>query len=94
MKDLIFINWRTGKPMKNSTYDNDIYKVCDKAGIKPFCMHVLRHTFATRCIERGVNPKSLQKILGHAQLSTTMDTYVHVTDDSLELAMKTFEAAV
>lgn len=54
-------------------------------------MHALRHTFATRCIEKGVNPKSLQKILGHAQLSTTMDTYVHVTDDSLELAMKIFE---
>ncbi len=44
-------------------------------------------------LERGVNPKSLQKILGHAQLSTTMDTYVHVTDDSLLLAIKQFEAA-
>ena len=55
-------------------------------------MHALRHTFATRCIERGVNPKSLQKILGHDQLSTTMDTYVHVTDDSLELAMRIFES--
>ena len=32
--------------------------------------------------------------LGHAQLSTTMDTYVHVTDDSLLLAIKQFEAAV
>ncbi len=92
MKDLIFINFRTGEPVKNSTYDTNLYKICEKAGIKPFCMHALRHTFATRCIERGVNPKSLQKILGHAQLSTTMDTYVHVTDDSLELAMKIFEA--
>ena len=90
--NLIFINFRTGEPVKNSTYDTNLYKICEKAGIKPFCMHALRHTFATRCIERGVNPKSLQKILGHAQLSTTMDTYVHVTDDSLELAMKIFEA--
>ena len=55
-------------------------------------MHALRHTFATRCIERGVNPKSLHKILGHAHLSTIMDTYVHVTDDSLEVAMNIFEA--
>ena len=94
MKDLIFVNFRTGEPIKNSTYDTNLYKICDKAGIKPFCMHTLRHTFATRCIERGVNPKSLQKILGHAQLSTTMDTYVHVTDDSLLLAIKQFEAAV
>ena len=94
MRNLIFINFRTGEPIKNSTYDTNLYKICDKAGIKPFCMHALRHTFATRCIERGVNPKSLQKILGHAQLSTTMDTYVHVTDDSLQLAMRTFESAV
>jgi len=94
MKELIFVNFRTGEPIKNSTYDTNLYKICDKAGIKPFCMHALRHTFATRCIERGVNPKSLQKILGHAQLSTTMDTYVHVTDDSLLLAIRQFEAAV
>jgi integrase len=92
MKDLIFVNFRTGEPTKNSTYDTNLYKICDKAGIRPFCMHALRHTFATRCIERGVNPKSLQKILGHAHLSTTMDTYVHATDDSLEVAMKIFEA--
>ncbi|MCR5558387.1 MAG: site-specific integrase [Butyrivibrio sp.] len=94
MRNLIFVNFRTGEPIKNSTYDTNLYKICDKAGIKPFCMHALRHTFATRCIERGVNPKSLQKILGHAQLSTTMDTYIHVTDDSLQLAMRTFESAV
>lgn len=92
MHDLIFINWRTGEPTKNSTYDTNLEKLCRNAGIKPFSMHALRHTFATRCIERGVNPKSLQKILGHAQLSTTMDTYVHVTDDSLQTAMMQFEA--
>ncbi len=91
LRELIFVNFRTGEPIKNSSYDTNLYKICDKAGIKPFSMHALRHTFATRCIEKGVNPKSLQKILGHAQLSTTMDTYVHVTDDSLELAMKIFE---
>lgn len=46
-------------------------------------MHSLRHTFATRCIENGVQPKTLQKILGHSSLSTTMDLYVHVTDDQI-----------
>lgn len=92
MQDLIFINCRTGEPTKNSTYDTNLEKLCRKADIKPFSMHALRHTFATRCVERGVNPKSLQKILGHAQLSTTMDTYVHVTDDSLQVAMMQFQA--
>lgn len=46
-------------------------------------MHSLRHTFATRCIENGMNPKTLQKILGHATLNVTMDLYVHVTDEHI-----------
>lgn len=93
MRDLVFISQRTGEPVKNSTYDTALYKICDRAGLKPFCMHALRHTFATRCIERGVQPKVLQKILGHAQLSTTMDLYVHVTDESLAKGMEIFESA-
>lgn len=46
-------------------------------------MHSLRHTFATRCIEKGVQPKTLQKILGHSSIKVTMDLYVHVTDEHL-----------
>lgn len=46
-------------------------------------MHALRHTFATRCIENGVQPKTLQKILGHSTLTVTMDLYVHVTDEHI-----------
>lgn len=46
-------------------------------------MHSLRHTFATRCIENGMQPKTLQKILGHSTINTTMDLYVHVTDEQL-----------
>ena len=91
MKELVFINSRTGLPIKNSSYDTHLYKLCEEAGIKPISMHVLRHTFATRAIERGVNPKALQKLLGHASLQVTMDTYVHVTDDSKRQAMDQFE---
>ena len=93
MKDLVFINWRTGEPAKNSSYDTHLYKLCDEAGIKRFCMHALRHTYATRAIERGVPPKVLQKLLGHASIKTTMDRYVHVTDDSLKNAIKLFEGS-
>lgn len=46
-------------------------------------MHSLRHTFATRCIEKGIQPKTLQKILGHSTIQVTMDLYVHVTDEHL-----------
>ena len=93
MHDLVFVNWRTGEPAKNSSYDTHLYKLCDEAGIKRFCMHALRHTYATRAIESGMQPKVLQKLLGHASIKTTMDRYVHVTDDSLAHAVRQFEAA-
>ena len=93
MRDLVFINFRTGMPAKNSSYDTHLYKLCDRAGIEHFCMHALRHTYATRAIERGMQPKVLQKLLGHASIKTTMDKYVHVTDDSLFQAVRQFEEA-
>ncbi|MCM1149595.1 MAG: site-specific integrase [Butyricicoccus sp.] len=91
LRDLVFINFRTGMPNKNSSYDTHLYKICGEAGIKRFCMHALRHTYATRAIESGMQPKTLQKLLGHASLKTTMDRYVHVTDDSLEAGVRQFE---
>jgi site-specific recombinase XerD len=54
-------------------------------------MHSLRHTFATRCIERGVSIKALQRIMGHANIATTLDIYVHVSDEFLQDAMQIFE---
>lgn len=91
MRDLVFINWRTGEPAKNSSYDTHLYKLCDEAKIKRFCMHALRHTYATRAIESGMQPKMLQKLLGHASIKTTMDRYVHATEDSLTKAVMQFE---
>ena len=92
MRDLVFINWRTGEPAKNSSYDTHLYKLCDEAGIRRFCMHALCHTYAMRAIESGMQPKVLQKLLGHASIKTTMDRYVHVTSESLDQAVRQFES--
>lgn len=78
--DQVFL-CRKGEPVKNSTYDTALFKICDKVGIKRFSMHVLRHTFATRCIEAGMMPKTLQKILSHSNIGITKNLYVHITED-------------
>lgn len=87
--DHIFLN-RNGKLICNADYDKIMKILCNKIGIDKISMHTLRHTFATRCIESGMKPKTLQKILGHANLSMTMDLYVHVTDEEKEKEMNKF----
>jgi integrase len=59
---------------------------------KPLTPHTLRHTFATRCIECGMNPKTLQIILGHSTINITMNLYCHVTEDTLISEMSKFES--
>ena len=56
--------------------------VCAELGLDAVTFHTLRHTFATRCIECGFDPKTLSEILGHADVKTTLNRYVH---SSLEL---------
>lgn len=59
--------------------------------MKRFCIHVLCHTYTTRAIESEMQPKVLQKSLGHASIKTTMDRYMHVTDESMLKAVQQFE---
>jgi integrase len=59
-----------------------------------FSPHCFRHTFATRAIENGMQPKTLQKLLGHGSLQMTMDLYCHVTEDTLFEAMELMECAM
>lgn len=58
---------------------------------KHFTPHTFRHTFATRAIENGMQPKTLQHILGHGTLKMTMDLYCHVTEDTLFTEMEKME---
>ena len=51
------------------------------AGISDANFHALRHTFATRCIEAGVDVKVLSEVLGHSNVNITLDRYVHNSID-------------
>lgn len=64
------------------TFENRYKKTLKDCGIKKINYHALRHSFATRCIEAGVDVKSLSEILGHSNVSITLNTYVH---SSMEL---------
>lgn len=64
------------------TYEYRYHRLLDKSNIASTNYHVLRHTFATRCIEVGVDIKSLSEILGHSNISVTLNTYIH---SSMEL---------
>lgn len=52
-----------------------------------FTLHELRHTYATRLIRAGANPKVVQRLLGHKKIDVTMDVYTHVNDSDLYSAV-------
>ena len=62
------------EPNKYRLYYNRVLKELDLPHLK---FHALRHTFATRCIECGCDYKSLSELLGHSNVSITMNIYVH-----------------
>jgi len=59
--------------------------------MEAFSSHCFRHTFATRSLEKDMQPRTLQEILGHATLDMTMRLYVSVLDDHKKSEMKKFE---
>ena len=60
----------------------DIDFICRDAGIERFSAHAFRDTFATRAVESGMQAKTLQEILGHADIGITMNLYAHVMEET------------
>ncbi len=56
-----------------------------------FSPHCMRHTFATRCYEKGVKEKVVQKILGHSKIDMTLNVYTHTTDEMIEEDLRKLE---
>lgn len=77
---------RPGKPYSASSLSNVVKKAAKKAGVKKTVSpHILRHSFATHMLDKGVNLKRLQMILGHNALRTT-SIYLHLSNpDSFDL---------
>ena len=65
----------------------DIDLICREAGIERFSAHAFRDTFATRAVESGMQAKTLQEILGHADIGITMNLYAHVMEETKRLQM-------
>lgn len=94
MEDLVFCS-KTNNPINESNIRGAIRYLVDKINrenpdlnFESFTPHGLRHTFATKCIAKGMRPKTLQKILGHSSLQMTMDLYCHVEESTLKEEMK------
>ena len=81
----------TGKnmPMEPRTMQYQYRALLKAAGIPYRNFHTLRHTYASRCVERGVDIKSLSEMLGHADVRTTLQVYVH---SSLEHKMRVIQS--
>lgn len=97
-EDLVFVTTRNA-PINQTDTDLVMKFISDRIaekhdGFKPLTPHTLRHTFATRCIERGMNPKTVQVIMGHSSVNITMNLYCHVTENTLFSEMQKFESGV
>lgn len=86
--DLLFTT-KYATPINSQIYLDAIRRIVDEVNLTkddmeqmdPFSGHTFRHTFATRCFEAGIQPKTVQKYLGHATLQMTMDLYTHVLEE-------------
>ncbi|MGI5906750.1 MAG: tyrosine-type recombinase/integrase [Candidatus Pararuminococcus gallinarum] len=80
-ENLVFWNTRN-KIVQYGNMKVVLNRIYTKAGIEGATTHTLRHTYATRCFEAGVDIKAISEQLGHANVKTTYDIYVHLLEDT------------
>lgn len=71
-----------GALLKSANVNYDIAKICADAKIERFSCHAFRATFATRCVEAGMQPRTLMAIMGHSDISMTYKYYAHCEDET------------
>ena len=82
----------TGIVYEPRTYEDLFKRTLKAAGVQDINFHALRHTFATRALEAGMDIKVLSSILGHAQASTTLNLYAHALPDHKRQSMDKMSA--
>lgn len=82
-----FVLSRTAAVIEPRTMQNRFKTYLREASVEGINFHALRHTFATRWMERGFDVKALSRILGHADVSTTLNIYVHPSLDTMRSYM-------
>ena len=87
--DALFLNYK-GTRLSSRSVRTILNQIVDKASLhKKISPHVLRHTFATHLLNAGADLRSVQELLGHAQLSSTQ-IYTHVTKETLRNVYKLY----
>lgn len=73
------------------TFKDYYDEILEASGLGHYTFHALRHTFATRAMEQGMDAKTLSTILGHYSVAFTLDTYTHVLDNQKHEEMNLME---
>jgi integrase/recombinase XerD len=87
--DYVFVNlWRepVGEPMAYASVNRLVLRLRASTGID-FTPHQFRHSYATNLLRRGVAPEVVQRLMGHASISTTIDTYCHLRTEDARRAL-------
>ena len=82
-----------GKSLLGRSQASRLWSEWQKAAGSDLTAHQVRHGYATALLEAGIEPKVAQRLLGHAQISTTLDIYTHVRDEAISEAAKRMNGA-
>jgi len=88
--NLVFCS-QIGIPIDPKNLDRTFKSLLKKAELEKTNLHALRHTYATRLLEANEHPKTVQELLGHSTISTTLDIYSHVNSELKHSAAKKIE---
>lgn len=77
-----------GTPLEPRALNEDFDRIIAKAELRRIRLHDLRHACASFLLAQGMHPRVVMELLGHSQISLTMNTYSHVMPDTMREAVE------